>query len=483
MAKSLKINFLYNTILQISRVIFPLITAPYVARVLEPDGVGLFNFSLTYANYFALVAALGIPLYGIRETAALRDNKKEQSRLFSEIFSLSLFTTGITTLFFLLSIIFIPQLKADYLIFLVSAVVLYTSPFKIEWFYQGLEEFGNITYRSLVTKFLSVIALFVFVKEKDDLIIYVAINALSAIVNEVWNFIKIKNYGIHVHLTMKFQRHIKPLLLLFLSAIAMSIYALLDTMMLGFLSDYSEVGYYNSATHISKVLIPIVTSLAAVTMPRLSYYARQGDIAVVNGLIDKSVSVIAFLSLPITIGIFVIGPVFVPLFYGNLFYGAILPLQIVVFIIVAIGFSNLFGVQVLLSMKKDKLFLYSVIAGTVINFTLNAILIPLFAATGAAIASVVAECSVTSMMLLMILKYTPIKICAYWDLIKCFIGIIPFFFMMPILKLWVSGWMLVALMVIVCSLIYFAIEYILRNSAMEMVLETARSKMKKQHNG
>ena len=222
MVKSIKRNFLYNILLNISKVIFPLITAPYVSRVLEPDGVGLFNFANTYAGWFALFAALGIPYYGIREVAKIKDDIGEQVKFVSEIISISAIATFVCSILMFLTLFFIPQLNENYITFLVSGIILYMTPFKIDWFFQGKEEFGYITFRSLIIKTLSVILLFLLVREKSDLLIYVALNALAVVLNEIWNFVKLYKSGIHPYFTLSGNRHIKPLFILFSSSIAIS---------------------------------------------------------------------------------------------------------------------------------------------------------------------------------------------------------------------------------------------------------------------
>ena len=171
--KSIKLNFVYNVLLNVSTVIFPLITAPYVARVLEPDGVGLFNFAGTYAGYFALVALLGIPTYGVREVSKLREDKRGLAKLVSEMMSIAFITTIVVSTIYLLSLGIVGQLKENFILFLLAGFAVYLAPFKINWYYQGLEEFGFITLRSLIIRVLSIICLFLFVREKNDLIIYI----------------------------------------------------------------------------------------------------------------------------------------------------------------------------------------------------------------------------------------------------------------------------------------------------------------------
>lgn len=477
--KSLKLNFFYNILLQMSKVIFPLITAPYVARVLEPDGVGLVNFASTYAGYFALFAALGIPMYGIREVAKHRGDIQTQTQFVSEVMSLSIVMTIICTLLFLGSLVVIPQLNENYMIFVISGLVLYLTPFRIDWFYQGNEEFGYITFRSLVVKIISILCLFIFVHEKSDLLIYVILGAVCSVINEVWNFVKLWNFGIHPYFTIHFKQHVKPLTLLFSSSIAISIYTILDTLMLGFMSDYSEVGYYNSATHISKAILPIATSLCMVVMPRLSYYTKDENWAMINSLMKTSLSVVSFLCFPLTCALVAIAPTFVPLFYGEQFSGTIVPLQVVSGVITVIGLNNLFGVQILVGLGKDKLFLYAVLVGTFSNFILNLALIPIIGATGAALASVTAEALILAVEIWQVKKYTKVNLSGFKEIFICLILSIAFFPIIAGLHLLVDGWLLIALFTIVGSLFYLTTQYICKNTAMMSFVEVF---MKKIHN-
>ena len=172
----IKRNFSYNVLLNLSRVIFPLITAPYISRVLEPDGIGLFNFANTYAGYFALFAVLGIPFYGIRETAKLHDDKEGLSKLVSELISVSFIATFVVTLIYVTSIFLIGQLDENRVLFLVAGFLVYFAPFRIDWFYSGLEQFKYITLRTVVIRTVSIICMFVFVRTKSDLLVYMILN-------------------------------------------------------------------------------------------------------------------------------------------------------------------------------------------------------------------------------------------------------------------------------------------------------------------
>lgn len=470
MAKSIKKNYLYNILLNISKVIFPLITAPYVSRVLEPDGVGLFNFANTYANFFSLIAAIGIPYYGIREIAKIKDDIVEQTKFVSEMMSISVISTVICTLLLLLSLLLVPQLNDNYLVFLIASIVLYLTPLRIDWYFSGREEFGYITIRSLIVKAVSLVLLFVLVKTKDDLMIYVALFAIGLVTNDVWNFVKLYKSGVHPYFTLSVKKHLKPLGLLFSSSIALYVYTVLDTLMLGFIRDYDEVGFYNSATHISKAMVPIVTSLAVVALPKVSLLKNEGNWDEIKVLMNKSFSIVGFLAYPIAFGIIAVAPVFVPLFFGNSFGGTILPLQIIILTVIVIGYNNLTGIQILLGFGYDKYFLYSILAGTVSNVVLNLILIPNFGAVGTAISAVSAEIVVLSVMLYYVYKYTPVRFVAWKETLFTIVIALSFFAIAYFGFCYLEGWLGLFVIIIICSLVYFWGQYLAgSNSELELL--------------
>lgn len=479
MGKSIKKNFLYNIFLNVSTVIFPLITAPYISRVLEPDGVGLNNFANTYAGYFALVALLGIPTYGVREVSKVRDNKVALSKLISQLMSIATITTIVVSLIYLITIALIGQLTENYLIFMLAGFAIYLAPFKINWYYQGVEEFGFITFRSLVIRTLSVILLFIFVREKNDLILFVVLHVAGNVLADVWNYAKLRNAGIRPHLTFQgLKPHISPLLVLFASSIAISIYTVLDTLMIGFIKDYEEVGYYTNAMQMSKVILNAVTSLSIVAVPRVSLYMKENNYVKINELINKSFSVVSFLAFPVAVGLACISPTFVPLFFGEKFVGSVIPLVILSMLIISIGFNNLAGIQILIGMGLDRLFLYSVLIGTISNFIMNCFLIPIGGAVGASFASIIAETLILIVMSYYVYRETPIRITHWDDIIKAFIGALSFIPIVLIMKSIFSGWFFVGASVILCGISYLVIEFFLKNSSVSLLLSAIVNKCK-----
>lgn len=481
MARSIKKNFLYNVLLNITSVIFPLITAPYVSRVLEPDGIGINSFANTYAGYFALVALLGIPTYGVREVSKLRDNKVALTKLISQLMSIAAIVTIGVSLVYILTILFVGQLTDNYIIFLLAGFLIYLAPFKINWYYQGIEEFGFITFRTVIIRIISLICLFLFVHQKDDLIVYVILNVSGAVVADIWNYVKMCKSGIHPYFTMRgLKPHIRPLFVLFASVIAISVYTVLDTIMLGFITDYEEVGYYHNAMHMSKVILSAVTSLSIVAVPRVSYYMKNRDYRKINDLMNKSFSLVSFISFPVAIGLACVSPFFVPLFFGHQFVGSVLPLMILSMLIIAIGLNNLTGIQILTGMGFDKLFLCSVLVGTVSNFLMNCFMIPLWGAIGASVASVIAETLILFVTAFFVYKHTSVKIKWWRDLVKSFLGALSFIPIIILLQRILEGWILIGVFVIIGFLLYVLIEILLSNSTLTLLKSIALDKIKSQ---
>jgi len=473
---SIKKNFVYNVILNVVNVIFPLITAPYISRVLSPEDIGLFNFAGSFSGYFALIAALGIPTYGVREIARLKHSGNLQ-QTFSEIFTLSVLSTVIVSVLYIGTVISVSQLRESLLFFLLSGVVLYLKPFSIEWLFQGLEQFSFITIRSVIVKALSVLLMFSFVKTKEDLFVYLLIFIFCQCANQVWNISFLKKIGLSIKLsTRNIKIHLRPVIILFLSTVAISIYTILDSIMTGFISGYTDVAYYTHANNIVKLLISLVTSLSVVTLPRISQLSDGNDWSEISSVCGKSISVISFMVFPLCVSLYLISPVFVPLFYGCAFIGTIIPLKIFSIIIVLIGFSNLIGLQVLVPLGKDKLFLISVLSGTFSNVLLNIILIPEYGAVGASISSFISEFIVLCVMLFFMYKDTKIRIQGFSDIMKSILGstlLIPVYLLF---QSFYEDWCLLFIFFIVGSLIYITLQIILKNSSVVTLFHIVKTK-------
>lgn len=479
---SIKRNFAYNALLNLSKVIFPLITTPYISRVLEPDGIGLFNFANTYAGYFALFAVLGIPTYGIREVAKIHEDKNRLSRLVSELISVSFIATFIVTSIYVASIFLIGQLDENRMLFLVAGFMLYLAPLRIDWFYSGLEQFKYITLRTVIILAISIVCMFIFVRTKSDLLVYVILNVGGTICGDVWNYVKLLQSGIKPKLTfVGLKKHLSPLFILFATSVAVSIYQVLDTLMLGFMTDYQQVGFYNNATHISKAVIIVVTSLSTVAITKMSQFYKAKEFDRINDLVNKSFLLVSFIAFPAAVGLSCLAPTFVPLFFGAEFGGTIIPLMILSMLIVVIGLSNISCIQILVGLGYDRLFCYSVLTGTISNFLLNLILIPVWGANGASIASVCAEILVLGSSVWYVYRKTSVHLKVSWlDLFKSLCGALLFLPTMLLISQIFNGWTLVAVFILVGSGIYMVSQKLLKNQSINLFMPVILQKLRRQ---
>lgn len=474
---SIKKNFSYNILLNISNVLFPIITAPYVARVLGPEACGLAGFAGTYAGYFAMAAGLGSGMYGTREIAKLRDDRAGMERFMSEMISISVIHTVIVSFIYLITLLLIPKMQENFFIFFIAGFSLYLLPFGgLSWYYVGNERFGFTTSRSLILRILTIIALFLFVKNRSDLYIYMMLNVLSGFGVIFSNIYFIRKDGVRLNLTFKgLKRHYKPMLLLFSSTVAISIYTMLDSLMLGIFSTYSEVSFYSNASTLCKALLGVVTSLSAVAVPRVAYYFKNKDYTNINMLMEKSLSMVSFLAVPMAVGIACIAPVFVPLFLGDAYIPAIHPTMIMSGVVIAIGFNNLLGIQILIGLGLDKRFLQCVLVGTVSNFFLNLLVIPLWGASGAAISSVIAEFLILFVEIYFVKKYTLVRFGdGVKDVWKSFAASLIFIPIAIGLSFVFRGWLYVAILVVSCTMLYAFSQRLLRSNSYNLIITTVK---------
>ena len=390
--KSIKLNFIMNAILTISGFIFPLITFPYISRVLLPEGTGRVNFAISLINYFIMFAMMGIPTYGIRVCAQVRDDKEKLSRTVHELLFINLLMSVLAYILLAGALLFIPRLFEDRLLYLiVSASILFTA-IGMEWLFKALEEYTYITIRSLVFQAISIIAMFLLVHEKDDYVIYGAISIVAASASNVLNLFHARKY-IFLHPIGKYnlKRHLKPVLIFFAMACATTIYTNLDNVMLGFMKGDVEVGYYNAAVKIKTILVAIVTSLGNVLLPRVSYYVQHEQYDEFKQVCKKALNFVFIVAAPVSLYFILFAKNGVYLLSGPAYTGSILPMQIIMPTVLLIGLTGIMGIQVLVPLGREKTVLYSEIAGAVTDLILNWFLIPRLGAAGAAIGTLVAE--------------------------------------------------------------------------------------------
>lgn len=398
--KSIKKNALLNITYTLVNILFPIITFPYASRILLVDKMGVVSFFSSIANYALMFGSLGISMYGIRATAKIRDDKKELSKVAIELEIINIVATFIVLLLLGLSVPFVDKLNAHPALLIVNLVLILSGAFGMNWLYSGLEQYSYITKRTVAVKLVSIMLMFGLVRSADDYVVYAAIMAFSSIASNILNFIYSRKFiEIPRKLSLDFIQHFKPMLLLFSSILAVSVYTNLDTVMLGFISGDREVGLYTVAVKAKTLLLTMVNAISTVLLPRLSYYFSNRMETEYNHTVKKSVCIIFMVSIPLTIFFTLEASECIAILGGSDFIDATLCMQIIMPTLLISGFSNITGNQVLIPLGKDSCFMRAVTVGAVVDLLLNVFMIPAFGAVGAAIATLFAEIAQMSIQL------------------------------------------------------------------------------------
>lgn len=400
--KSIKKNYIYNLCYQILTMIAPLITTPYISRILGANGIGEVSYTDSIASYFVLFATLGITTYGQREISYVQDNKKKRTIVFWNTKFLQFSTSLIALLCFLLFTLF-QKNKILYIIFSLNIIAVFAD---ITWLFQGMEEFGKIVFRNTVFKIINIIYIFMIIKSEHDVWLYaLGICAFTLLSNlSLWfylpQYVEKPNFKrLHPY------KELPVVLSLFIPTIAIQIYTVLDKTMIGAITKNAfENGYYEQALKISRMVLAVVTALGTVMIPRIGFYFEKNDTEEVRRLMYRGYRFVWFLGIPLCFGLIMVSSNFVPWFYGNGFDKVAFLIKVLAFLILAIGINNVTGMQYLIPTKRQNIFTVTVIIGACVNFVMNFILIRFFQSIGAAIASITAETIIAVMQLIIVRK-------------------------------------------------------------------------------
>lgn len=411
MAQSVKVNYILNLINTGTQMLFPLITFPYVCRVIEADGIGQINFFQSIISYISLFTCLGIPMYAIREIARDRSDVVQMNRTAMEILLLHSMLTLVGYAIVAILCLTVPQIQVNIPLFLILSLTIFFTAIGCEWFYQGIEDFKYITIRGLIIKTVSVVLLFIFVKSKTDLLYYGCYTVFGVLGGNIFNFFRLRKY-IHreniIFSELHIKRHIKPVLKVFSFSVVTSIYLQLNTVLLGFLKNALAVGYFAAATKVMQTLLTMSACLGSVMMPRASHLIAENKEDEFNRLIQKSYDFTLAIALPMTIGLIFCAPSLITALCGVKFEHSILPSQIIAPIILMVAISNVFGIQVLFPKGKINIVTLCCGIGAVADLILNLCLIPFFSYIGTSIAYLGAEVATTVSMYFIGRKYIPI---------------------------------------------------------------------------
>lgn len=469
------VNYMYNTAYELVRILAPLITVPYVSRVLGAVGIGTYSYSQSIATYFILFASMGTGLYAQREIAYAQDDAEKRSRTFWEIEVFSSCTALMSSLCFYL--IFARD-GDNSVIFKILTLEVIANAFDISWLFKGMEDFKIIVIRNTLVRFAGIILVFIFVKTPVDVPLYTFCVTFPTLLGNISLWFSIKKYVIKVkgNIISGISRQIKPILLLFIPQVAVEIYAVLDKTMIGVLSaDMSQVGYYTQAQKIIKIILLIVTSLGTVMLPAMSATFSKGECDKIVEMIRSAFNFVFMISFALMFGLWGVCSRFVPLFFGDNF-DLVCPLMVTISpILVVIGISNVIGRQYLLPTKRQSLYTISVIVGAVVNLILNLILIPKYNAIGASIATVFAELSVTAIQMWYVRHQLPLKDCFMSMTKYLMMGLIMFIAVYGIGRILPGGILYLIILVLVGMIVYGVELYIARDEVFIWLRKIVRS--------
>ena len=389
---SLMMNFFMNAILTMSNSIFPLITFPYISRIFSADGYGKVQLATAFISYFVLIAQLGIPTYGIRACAAVRENKLELTRVVHELTIIQTVMMVISYVIFLLCLMSVPRLQEEKLLYLICSMLIFFSCIGMEWLFKALEQYSYITTRSLVFKIIALVSMFLIVHDQDDYILYAGISVVSAAGSNIMNLTQLSK---HIELKpvggYKIARHIKSVFILFAYVCATMIYTNIDSVMLGFMTTDADVGYYSVAVKIKCILVSVVTSLSAVLIPRVSYYYENGMIETFWKMAEKAMRVILLITMPTTVFFMIFAKNGIFFLSGEAYANSVMPMIVIMPTLIFIGLTSVTSLQILVPTKRENVVLFTSIVAALVDIVINALLIPSMKSTGAAIGTLIAE--------------------------------------------------------------------------------------------
>lgn len=482
---NIKNNAIFNGLNTLSSVLFPLITFPYAARVLMPEGIGTISFLNGIVSYILLITSLGIPLYAVKEIAQVRDNSETRILVTREILSISCILCAVGYVIVWLCAKFIPQIREQSSVFYALSLSILFTAIGVEWFYQAIEDFRFITVRALIVRTISAVSLFIFVKSPGDLLIYAFVLVGSTIGNNILNFIHLRKYGIFsshgiLPLTLAgLSRHIKPILVIFSIYVLSNFYLTLNSVMLGFLSTETEVGFYTAATRLIQILIALICSIGTVLVPRLSNLLSNGEIDEFNRLAKKSLGVTMMLSIPVVTGLIILAEPIIMVFCGAGYMSSISVLTLVAPVILLSSLSALIGWQILFPSDKTHIVVVASGVGAIVNLILNFLLIPDFGCNGAAISLLGAEFAVLTTLILYGKRYIPFSTRSLIQFKYCLAAIVMTAVVLP-LSFYLSVSYIVKLIIIpIAGIIVYAVCLILMRDELFISIIGKYIKLKK----
>ena len=394
-------NYFYNLSYQILVVILPIITTPYITRIFNSQELGDYGYYSSIVTYFILLATLGVANYG---TKVISGNRNEISKNFWGIYSLQFSATILSISLYCVFCLCLPFMQNP--VAYILGLSLVSKGLDISWLFQGLEDFRKITVRNITVKLVGVTSIFLFVKSENDIYLYVFLLTIFELLGQLSMWIPAREFIGRPHFDIEYAKcHLKPIIMLFLPQIAISLYVTLDRTMLGALASTKDVGIYDQALKLVNILLTLVTSLGSVMLPRVAGLLASGDKRAVNKMHEMSFLIYNLVIFPIMAGMLIVNDDFVQFFLGQDFQDARYAIAIMIFRMFFIGWTNITGIQILIPHNRNKEFMISTTAPAIISVGLNLLFLPKLGYIGAAIVSVLTEALVWAIQLYFTRRY------------------------------------------------------------------------------
>lgn len=421
-------NYIYSVLYQILIIVVPLITAPYLTRIMGATNLGVYSYTNSVAYYFYLFAMLGISNYGNRTIASVRDDKSQRSNIFCELIYMQIFIGILVSVMYVLYLFNLALSKDEY--FLPSIIwIMYviSGAIDITWFFWGIEKFSITVQRNIIIKILITIGVFIFVKDANDLLIYIVLNAGGFFVSAVILWIQVPRYITFVEIKLKDAfKHFKSNLVLFIPVIAVSIYTVMDKVMLGNYSSMDQLGFYDNIQKIMTLPTGIITALGTVMLPRISNLLAKGNRDYAISFISMAMQFSNFFSIALCLGLAAIAPCFTTVYFGLEFSETSTMMELFCITIIFISWANVIRTQFLIPSGNDKAYIISVLVGALSNFIINSLLISKLGAIGAVWGTICAEFVVAFLQTIFVKKELPIKAYLRESVVFIFPGIMMF---------------------------------------------------------
>ena len=473
---SLKKNFIYSSILTTSQYLFPLLTYPYVSRVLGVTNIGVVNYVDSLVNYFILFSMLGMSVIGIREIATANVGKESLSRAFWGLFTLNGITTLIALIALIVCIYTIPEFYQYKSLLYIGIIKLIGNFCLIDWFYKGVENFKYITNRTILIKCLYVISVFVFIHKPEDYGIYFLLTVLTIGLNAIFNIAYVFKFINIKYVRVSILRYVKPFISMGIYQVLTSMYTSFNVAFLGWTISTKEVGYYTTATKIYGLILALYGAFTGVMLPRMSNLLSENRTEEFKIYINKSTNLMLVMNIPLIFFCTVYAPQIIDLISGKGYEGAVIPFQITMILLLLVGYDQIQIIQVLMPLKADKAILTNSCIGAVVGILANILLVPYFFCIGSAMVLVVSELAVLLSARYFIMKKVKISF-PYRNFCQQVLCHIPLLFLLIIIqKMVFSIYISFIISICIVGIYVFILQYVILKN--ELILNVVNKIIK-----